>query len=50
MLMIPTAIKNLSLNLAIDASNFNLGRVDKIYKIVIKFITLFTVIKPSTPP
>ena len=49
--IIPTAIeKNLSLNLAINASDFNLGRTDKVYKIIIESITLFTVTKLLTPP
>ena len=42
--------KKTSPNLAINASDFNLGRVDKVYKIVTEFMTLFIVTKPSTPP
>ena len=38
------------LNLVINAGDFNLGYVDKLYKIVTKSITLSTVTKPLMPP
>ncbi|XTI91272.1 hypothetical protein V2W45_1243755, partial [Cenococcum geophilum] len=42
--------KKTSLNLAINAGDFDLGRVDKVYEIVTESITLSTITKPLTPP
>lgn len=48
---IPTAAeKKLSLNLVINAGDFNLGHADKVYKIITKSMIFSTITKLLMPP